>query len=66
MQSTLELTAVEFIQGWRGYGEGDVAGFKPYQAEQLVKQGFAKYHGKRGTPGRQKLNKEIKDEAINK
>ena len=35
--------AVRFVQPFRGYSAGEVAGFPPDQSERLVTSGFAEY-----------------------
>lgn len=41
-----KLTPVTFIKPWRGYSDGETAGFSAEQAQQLIEAGVASKPGK--------------------
>jgi len=49
---------VKFVKSYRQYTEGDIAGFKPYFVNELIKRGVAVRHGKKNSSGRKKLKTE--------
>jgi hypothetical protein len=49
--STTDKRAVKFVQAWRGYSAGEIAGFDEKVAEQLVKGKVAEEYSAEGEKG---------------